>query len=160
VTKNPCYFYRDFSKTNKSSLTYRLSRGTIIEVKIYLKVLGEGMDLNTRLGLLVSSDAISENVATVVRKIVHRLDNNWKISLSEENGGHIITHLAMALMRSENTGVNEVLRCDSIESAKELAVFPRAIEITEDCIHYAGISITDDEKELLETRLCSVLRDR
>ncbi len=59
------------------------------------------MDVNTRLGMLVSSETISEDVASVMRKIVHRLDNNWRISLSEGNGGCIVTHLAMALMRSE-----------------------------------------------------------
>jgi hypothetical protein len=115
------------------------------------------MDLDTRLGMLVSSNAISENVASVVRKVIHRLDNNWKISLSEENGAYIMTTLAMTLMRSGKVGLNEVPLIENLESLKKSTVFPRAIEITEDCIHYAGINITDDEKEFLETKLCRVL---
>jgi hypothetical protein len=115
------------------------------------------MDLNTRLGMLVSSEAISESVASVVRKIVHRLDNNWKISLSEEDGSYIITSLAMTLMRNGKLGINKIPKNDSIESIKNSMFFPRAVEITEDCMHYAGVYITDAEKEFLETRLCSVL---
>jgi hypothetical protein len=115
------------------------------------------MDLNTRLGMLVSSDAISENVASVVRKVIHRLDNNWKISLSEDRGGQIITNLAMTLMRSGKSGINEFPMNDNLELIKQSSVFPRAIEITEDCINYAGITITDAEKEILEAKLCTVL---
>jgi hypothetical protein len=107
--------------------------------------------------MLVSSDTISENVASVVRKVIHRLDNNWKISLSEENGVYIINNLAMTLMRSGKVGSNDIPMIENIESVKRSTVFPRAIEITEDCIHYAGINITDDEKEFLETKLCRVL---
>jgi hypothetical protein len=115
------------------------------------------MDLDTRLVMLVSSNAISESVATTVRKIIYRLDNNWKISLSEEDGGYIVTSLAMTLMHSGRTGINEVPKCENTDSAKKSEVFPYAMKITEDCVNYAGINITDDEKEFLETRLCKVL---
>jgi hypothetical protein len=116
------------------------------------------MDLDTRLGMLVSSDAISENVASIVRKIIQRLDNNWNISLSEDNGGDIVTNLAMTLMRSNQVGINDFSMYENIDSAKKPKVFPRAIEITEDCIDYAGVNISGIEKEFLETKLSSVLR--
>jgi hypothetical protein len=64
----------------------------------------------------------------------------------------------MTLMRSGKVGVNEVPVNENIELLKKSTVFPRAIEITEDCMNYAGINMSDNEKVFLETKLCSVLR--
>ncbi len=118
------------------------------------------MDLETRMGMLISSKTISENVASVVRKIIHRLDNYWKISLTEENGGRMVTHLAMTLMRANRAGTGEILECENIDTVKKLNVFPMAMEITEDLITHTGISITDTEKEFLQTNICLLLEDK
>jgi hypothetical protein len=117
------------------------------------------MDLDTRLGMLVSSNTISKNVASLVRKIIYRLDNNWKISLSDKNGVYIVTNLAMTLMPQGRFGMYGFPDCASIDTARKSDIFPRAIEITEDCMHYAGVNISEDEKEFLQTNLCCVLEN-
>ena len=62
-------------------------------------VTGIMMVFDERPGILRSGNVISSEVEEQVRKVISRLEERWDIKLTEENGGRIVTHLAMALMR-------------------------------------------------------------
>ena len=120
------------------------------------------MELDTRVGLLVSSGTISEDVAATVRKTIQRMEYHWNISLTEENGSRLITHLAMALMRlskDKKIEVIEVMENEHFTEIKKRAAFPKAREIASDLIVHTGMDIPQIERDYLELNVCLVLED-
>ena len=86
-------------------------------------------NLAFRLGILKESGVINERIYDKLSLLIKYLDEKWKISLTESNGGMLITHLSMALKRIEenekvsniNEGVfQEVLKSEKLEEIKEI----------------------------------------
>ena len=86
-------------------------------------------NLDFRLGLLKEAGVINERIYDKLSLLIKYLDEKWKISLTESNGGMLITHLSMALKRiEENENVNsidegvfqEVLKSEKLEEIKEI----------------------------------------
>ena len=86
-------------------------------------------NLDFRLGLLKEAGVINERIYDKLTLLIKYLDEKWKISLTESNGGMLITHLSMALKRiEENEKVSnidegvfqEVLKSEKMEEIKEI----------------------------------------
>ena len=86
-------------------------------------------NLDFRLGLLKEAGVINERIYDKLSLLIKYLDEKWKISLTESNGGMLITHLSMALKRiEENEKVSnidegvfqEVLKSEKMEEIKEI----------------------------------------
>ena len=86
-------------------------------------------NLDFRLGLLKEAGVINEGIYDKLTLLIKYLDEKWKISLTESNGGMLITHLSMALKRiEENEKVSsidegvfqEVLKSEKLEEIKEI----------------------------------------
>jgi PRD domain-containing protein len=86
-------------------------------------------NLDFRLGLLKEAGVINERIYDKLSLLIKYLDEKWKISLTESNGGMLITHLSMALKRiEENENVSsidegvfqEVLKSEKLEEIKEI----------------------------------------
>ena len=86
-------------------------------------------NLDFRLGLLKEAGVINERIYDKLSLLIKYLDEKWKISLTESNGGMLITHLSMALKRiEENEKVSnidegvfqEVLKSEKLEEIKEI----------------------------------------
>ena len=86
-------------------------------------------NLDFRLGLLKEAGVINEGIYDKLTLLIKYLDEKWKISLTESNGGMLITHLSMALKRiEENENVSsidegvfqEVLKSEKLEEIKEI----------------------------------------
>ena len=86
-------------------------------------------NLAFRLGILKEADVINEEIYDKLTLLIKYLDEKWKISLTESNGGMFITHLSMALKRiEENEKVSnidervfqEVLKSEKLEEIKEI----------------------------------------
>ena len=86
-------------------------------------------NLDFRLGLLKEAGVINERIYDKLSLLIKYLDEKWKISLTESNGGMLITHLSMALKRiEENENVSsidegvfqEVLKSEKMEEIKEI----------------------------------------
>ena len=86
-------------------------------------------NLDFRLGLLKEAGVINERIYDKLSLLIKYLDEKWKISLTESNGGMLITHLSMALKRieeNENVGsidegvFQEVLKSEKLEEIKEI----------------------------------------
>ena len=86
-------------------------------------------NLDFRLGLLKEAGVINERIYDKLSLLIKYLDEKWKISLTESNGGMFITHLSMALKRiEENEKVSnidervfqEVLKSEKMEEIKEI----------------------------------------
>ena len=86
-------------------------------------------NLDFRLGLLKEAGVINERIYDKLSLLIKYLDEKWKISLTESNGGMLITHLSMALKRiEENKNVSridegvfqEVLKSEKLEEIQEI----------------------------------------
>ena len=86
-------------------------------------------NLAFRLGILKEAGVINERIYDKLTLLIKYLDEKWKISLTESNGGMFITHLSMALKRiEENEKVSnidegvfqEVLKSEKLEEIKEI----------------------------------------
>ena len=86
-------------------------------------------NLDFRLGLLKEAGVINERIYDKLSLLIKYLDEKWKISLTESNGGMLITHLSMVLKRiEENENVSsidegvfqEVLKSEKLEEIKEI----------------------------------------
>ena len=86
-------------------------------------------NLDFRLGLLKEAGVINEGIYDKLTLLIKYLDEKWKISLTESNGGMLITHLSMALKRiEENENVSsidegvfqEVLKSEKLEEIQEI----------------------------------------
>ena len=86
-------------------------------------------NLDFRLGLLKEAGVINERIYDKLSLLIKYLDEKWKISLTESNGGMFITHLSMALKRiEENEKVSnidervfqEVLKSEKLEEIQEI----------------------------------------
>lgn len=86
-------------------------------------------NLDFRLGILKEAGVINERIYDKLTLLIKYLDEKWKISLTESNGGMLITHLSMALKRiEENENVSnidegvfqEVLKSEKLEEIKEI----------------------------------------
>ena len=58
-------------------------------------------NLAFRLGILKEAGVINERIYDKLTLLIKYLDEKWKISLTESNGGMLITHLSMAMKRIE-----------------------------------------------------------
>ena len=86
-------------------------------------------NLDFRLGLLKEAGVINEIIYDKLTLLIKYLYEKWKISLTESNGGMLITHFSMALKRiEENENVSsidegvfqEVLKSEKLEEIKEI----------------------------------------
>jgi len=86
-------------------------------------------NLDFRLGLLKEAGVINERIYDKLTLLIKYLYEKWKISLTESNGGMLITHLSMAMKRiEENEKVSnidegvfqEVLKSEKLEEIKEI----------------------------------------
>ena len=86
-------------------------------------------NLAFRLGILKEVGVINDGIYDKLTLLIKYLDEKWKISLTESNGGMLITHLSMALKRiEENEKVSnidegvfqEVLKSEKLEEIKEI----------------------------------------
>ena len=115
------------------------------------------MVFDQRLGILRGGNVISAEVENKVRRVISRLEDPWNIHLNEEQGGRMVTHLAMALMRVEQK--EEILppEKDLLEEFRDLAVYPRSLEIIDDLLCWVPMDLPAAEKDYMVLNICLIL---
>jgi hypothetical protein len=117
------------------------------------------MDLEERLKILVAGNIISGDVEKTVLRVLGRFKDRWQVTLNDENGGRMVTHLAIALMRAgTNKEVNPLER-EHFEEFKSSEFFVRAVEITEDLCQWVPLGLSEAEREYLVINICLILDD-
>ena len=115
------------------------------------------MNFDERLEILRSGNVISPEIEALVRRVIMRLNDRWGITLTEENGGRMVTHLAMALMRIKGGEKIAAPETDLLEEFRDLAVFPRSTEIVEDLIAWSPMELPEAEKDYMIINVCLIL---
>jgi hypothetical protein len=117
----------------------------------------ESMSLEERLGILRSGNVISMEVLEQVRRVIARLGEHWGINLTEETGGRMITHLAMALMRISRGEEIAAPERDLLDEFRNTPCFPQAVEITKDLSAWANMRLPEAEGDYLIINICLIL---
>jgi hypothetical protein len=115
------------------------------------------MVFDERLAILVSGNVISQDVDLKVRRVIERFKDHWRIELTEENGGRMVTHLALALMRinqNEDVIPLEQVQYDEFRGSE---FFPRSIEITDDLCAWTPLELPEPERRYIVINICLIL---
>jgi transcriptional regulatory protein LevR len=115
------------------------------------------MELDGRLGILLEGKVISAEAAALVRRVVSRLRDRWGIILTEQNGGCMITHLAMALARIERGEEIAAPEGDLLVEFRNMDCFPRALEIVADVSACTPMKLPAAEGDYLVIYVCLLL---
>jgi len=118
---------------------------------------GTWMDFDERLKILREGEVISGEVEELVRKVIRRLHDRWDITLTEESGSRIITHLAMALARIERQEEISSPETDVLEEFRSLAVFSHSLAIVEDLAAWVPMELPNAEKDYMIVNVCLIL---
>jgi transcriptional regulatory protein LevR len=117
------------------------------------------MNLDERINILVSGKVISRDVEKAVRRVIDRFSARWRIELTEENGGRMTTHLAMALMRIGQKKEVSPPEADQFEEFRSSKYFLRSLEITDDICAWTPLELPDGERQYLVINICLILDD-
>ena len=117
------------------------------------------MEFDERLGILLEGKVISPEVDALVRGLITRLTEQWGIPLTEQNGGRMITHLAMALARISRNEAVAAPEQDLLDEFRDTGVFPRALEIAEDLAAGIPVNLPRAERDYLVMNICLLLDD-
>ncbi|MCL2831795.1 MAG: PRD domain-containing protein [Treponema sp.] len=115
------------------------------------------MIFDERLHILLTGNVISAEVETTVRRVIERLQDCWQIQLTEENGGRMVTHLAMALMRIERGEEIRAPEKDILEEFENLDIFPVSQTIVQDLIDWTPMNLPKAEQDYLTVNICLLL---
>jgi transcriptional regulatory protein LevR len=115
------------------------------------------MELADRLELMRSGGVISPGVEALALRVISRFGERWRISLNEENGSRMMTHLAMALMRIERGEEIKGPETGALEEFRDLEVFPLSLEILDDLIAWVPMRLPEPEKEYMIINICLIL---
>jgi len=115
------------------------------------------MVFSERLGILRKGNVISSEVEDRVQKVIARLEEHWELPLTEESGGRMVTHLAMALMRIDRGENIQAPENDVLEEFKELGVFDKSVEIVNDLIAWIPMDLPKAEKDYMIVNICLLL---
>jgi transcriptional regulatory protein LevR len=115
------------------------------------------MDLDERLNILVSGNVITQDAARSVRRVIDRFSSGWQIELTEENGGRMVTHLAMALMRIKQNKEIRAPEEDHFDEFKSSEYFSRSVEIVDDICRWTPLELPEAERQYLIINICLIL---
>jgi hypothetical protein len=115
------------------------------------------MEFDERLRILRDGNVISSDIEALVRRVISRFQDRWQIVLTGENGGRIVTHLAMALMRIKGQEVIAAPQGDLLDEFRNLDSFPQALEIVEDLISFTPMDLPGAERDYLIINVCLIL---
>ena len=114
-------------------------------------------DFDERLKILRNGEVISSEVESLVRRVVSRFNDRWNIKLTEESGGRIVTHLAMALMRIGRQEEIAAPETDLLEEFRSLPVFSQSVEIVEDLAVWVPMELPKAEQDYMIVNVCLIL---
>ena len=115
------------------------------------------MVLDGRLGILREGKVISAEVDAKVRRVVSRFQDRWGITLTEQNGGRMVTHLAMALARIERGEEIAAPEGDLLDEFRSTDCFAEAVEIVRDLTACIPLELPAAEEDYLVINVCLLL---
>lgn len=116
------------------------------------------MDLFLRLNILKDSGQIDQHIFDSISEFISLFKQLHNITLTEENGAMLITHLCIALDRIKKGKTVNSLETDIYEEITDDCNFEKAVKATDGLEKIFGVSIPDDERGYIYMHLCVLLK--
>lgn len=115
------------------------------------------MDLSLRINLLKEGAQIDGATAQNLFRVIDCLKRDFEIELSEENGGMLITHLAVALERIKKNALVEPVDAIIFEEIQSNAYFEKANSLLDAMEKEIHVTIPESEKSFILMHLVTLL---
>lgn len=115
------------------------------------------MDIYMRLNILSENNVITQQVYDSISQIINSIKNQYGITITEENGGMLITHLSAALTRMNNGEKLNSPDESILEQLKLESTYDKAVKIKELIEDICSIKIPYEEEVFIITHLCTIL---
>lgn len=115
------------------------------------------MELSERLDLFMSSGQISEMTYRALLKVIDKLEQQYGIVLTEENGAMFVTHLSIAIERIKKQEYIEAVDKEIYKEIENDLSFGRAEQAFGLIQQESNITIPDNEKGYIMIHLCALL---
>ena len=115
------------------------------------------MDLQTRLEILCSTGTISNEPREVMLNVIKMFQEKHQITLTEENGAMMTTHLSMAITRVKNNEPVKVINEEVYQEILESGFLEKAQEIYKDLESVLDVKLPEDEKKYMLVNICTIL---
>lgn len=115
------------------------------------------MDLRVRLDILNGAGAICDKTKEVMNGVIDMFQENHGITLTEENGAMMVTHLSMAIMRVRKDEPVKSIDDEVFQETLESEHIGRAREIYGDLEKILDVELPEDEKKYMLVNICVIL---
>lgn len=115
------------------------------------------MELDIRLNILKDSNQISQDTYEKVIHTIAMFKDKYEISLNEENGAMLITHLSCALERIKKGDELEKLEEFLVEQVKGNGNYKKAQAILSNIEDTIKIDMPMEEKNFMLMHICTLL---
>lgn len=114
-------------------------------------------NLKMRIDILKQAGVIDENISSNVLKVINMFKDKYNISLNEENGSMLVTHLTMMLKRMRDGESINPLESEELEELKTFTVYENAKDIYSKIEESINQKIDENEYGFMMTHLVTLL---
>lgn len=115
------------------------------------------MEIKQRLDILKMSGQLSEEMYYKVMEIIDMFNENHRITIQEENGAMLITHLCIALQRIEKEESVNIIESEIFAEVEENRFYKQSSSILEKMEEILGITMPAEEVGYMLMHLCVLL---
>lgn len=115
------------------------------------------MSLDLRLTILRDAGQISQETHRRITDAIQWLNDKRKLTLTEDNGAMLVTHLAVALERIQKNELVEPLAPMLLEEVTKSQHFADAQAITAELETVWNVSLPESERGFVLLHLCTLL---
>ena len=112
-----------------------------------------------RLDLLVNAKEIDEAVRDAVIELVQAVEKRYSLTITEDNGAMLVSHLAMALGRIKRGEELEPIDEDIFAEVKQTQTYRELHELYLPLEKRLQITLHQTEKDFLALHLCALVED-
>jgi transcriptional regulatory protein LevR len=115
------------------------------------------MEIKQRLDILKMSGQLSEEMYYKVMEIIDMFNENHRITIQEENGAMLITHLCIALQRIEKEESVNIIESEIFAEVEENRFYKQSSSILEKMEEILGFTMPAEEVGYMLMHLCVLL---
>ena len=115
------------------------------------------MEIKQRLDILKMSGQLSEEMYYKVMEIIDMFNENHRITIQEENGAMLITHLCIALQRIEKEVSVNIIESEIFAEVEENRFYKQSSSILEKMEEILGFTMPAEEVGYMLMHLCVLL---
>lgn len=115
--------------------------------------------LNLRLNLLVDAGEIDESIKEAVTDFIEEIEEDFKVSVDEENGAMLVSHLAMALGRIKRGEEINAMDEEIFKEVREAPIYTKMPKYYSKVEGRLNITIPQSERDYIALHVSTLVQD-